>query len=407
MDDAERFRIEASVKNGWNGAQRGRKRRVMLMHDIMAPYRLALFQRLSQSPGLDLCVYFMRESAANRRWRVDHTHQFKHKVLPGIALNFKGPDLFTYIINPSVPLELLRNQYDAVVAHGWLNFASQAAFLTCKAGGIPYVLWAGSTINEPSWRRTVSLPLVKLMLRGADACISYGTRSKEYLIHLGAAEEKIFIAINTVDIDHFRRGSTLSSAERAALKRELGVEGRKVILYTGQLIERKGLRYLIEAYGLLRGERPDVSLLVVGYGPQEKELKELCAEQGTEDVHFIGHLDVNEIPRYYGISDLYVLPSTEEVWGLVVNEAMACSLPVITTQRVGASADLVEDGVNGFVVREADARQLFEAMKRSVQDAELRRRMADASWERIRRFGLEASVEGFLSAIEYAMTRNR
>ena len=387
--------------------KRSKGRKVILIHNMVAPYRLPLFQRLSEAPFLELEVYFLRESASNRRWRTDRPGQFRHKMLPGITLNFKGNDLFSYTISPTLPLELARSEYDIVVSAGWLDFACQVAFFISKARRKPYILWSESTTNESSWRRTVSLPLVKLMVRGADACIACGTRSKEYLIQLGAPEERIFIATNSVDIDHFRSGSTLSREERTLLKRNLGVEGRKVILYTGRLIECKGLRYLIEAYGRLREERADVSLLIVGDGRQEKELKNLCMRANTRDVHFVGFIDADKLPKYYGISDLFVLPSTEDVWGMVINEAMACGLPVITTDKVGASADLLENGVNGYIVEAGDTTQLFEAMKKVMQDPILRDRLAKASRRRILRFGPEASVEGFLSAIEYAMTRKR
>lgn len=379
------------------------KSKIIIIHNIMAPYRMPLFQKLSEMPSIDLEVYFLSESAPNRRWLVDRSYEFKHKVLPGVTLSYHGRDLFSYIINLTVPLELVRSRCDLAVASGWADFACQAAFFTCKVGGIPYVLWAESTINEPSWRRTFSLPLVKLMVRGADACIAGGTRSREYLLHLGAAADKVFVAINTVDIDHFRSGSLLSAAERAALRRSLGVEGRTVILYSGRLTELKGVQYLLEAYGRLREEHAHLGLLIVGYGPKERSLKRLCVEQGIEDVHFVGHVEMEAMPKYYAISDLCVFPSVRDVWGMVINEAMACGLPVITTNKVGASADLIEHGVNGYVVEAGDPTALLEAMRRLVADPLLRGRMAENSRRRIRNFGLAQSVDGFMSAIEHVL----
>lgn len=379
------------------------KSKVILIHNMMAPYRMPLFQKLSEMPSIDLEVYFLSESAPNRRWRVDRSYEFKHKVLPGVTLSYHGRDLFSYIINPTVPLELVRSRCDLVIISGWLDFACQAAFFTSKAWGKPNILWAESTIHEASWRRSVSLPLVKLMVRGADACVASGTRSSQYLISLGAPSDKVFVAINTVDIDHFRSGSLLSAAERAALRRAFGVEGRKVILYSGRLTELKGVEYLLQAYWRLREEYADLGLLIVGYGPEERSLKRLCVEQGIEDVHFVGHVDMEAMPKYYAISDLYVFPSLRDVWGMVINEAMACGLPVITTNKVGASADLIEHGVNGYVVEAGDPIALLEAMRRLVADPLLRGRMAENSRKRIRDFGLDQSVDGFRLAIEHAL----
>jgi glycosyltransferase involved in cell wall biosynthesis len=337
---------------------------------------------------------------------VDRCYEFKHKVLPGVTLSYHGADFFSYTINPTVPLELARSKCDLIVIPGWQDFACQAAFFTCKAGGIPYVLWAESTINETSWRRTLALPLVRMMVGGADAFVACGSRSREYLMHLGAAAAKVFVAINTVDTDYFRGGSLLSAAERAALRRAHGVEARTVILYSGRLTELKGVHYLLEAYARLREEHADLGLLIVGYGPKEGSLKQLCAAEGIQDVHFVGHVDMAAMPKYYAISDLCVLPSLRDVWGMVINEAMACGLPVITTDKVGASADLVENGVNGYVVEAGDQTALLEAMRRLVADPVLRGRMAEDSRRRIRSFGLAQSVGGFVSAIEFALSRS-
>jgi len=384
-----------------------KKYRVVLISDIIAPYRLPLFEKLSQSPLIDLQVYFLSESAKDRRWKRGLSCKFNYKVLPKIEIGFQVRDLFTYLVNPTFPFRLIREDYDVVISDGWFNFACQAAFFISKMSGKPYVLWSRSTVFEPSLLRWTSLPLVKLIVRHSDACIAPGKRAKEYLIYLGADEKKIFMARNTVDIDHFRRVSQLTRKDRCEIKQSQGIRTRKLILYVGQLIEKKGVKYLVEAYSQLRKEYDDVGLLILGYGYKKQELKKLCQSQNVPDVYFVDHVEIDEMPKFYGIADLFVLPSRQDIWGLVLNEAMACGLPVITTKKVGASVDLVREGINGWIVAEENPAELYEAIKKIVVNSSLRQKMGQESSRIIQRFDIDSAVNGFLSAVEYVISGNK
>jgi len=137
---------------------------------------------------------------------------------------------------------------------------------------------------------------------------------------------------------------------------------------------------------------------------EEDALKKRCLHENIKDVIFAGFVDYEQLPGYFGLSGLFVLPSREEVWGLVINEAMACGLPVITTVKVGASADLVRDGVNGFVVRDGEPHELYNAMRKIVADSGLRQKMADSSGQMIRNFGAEHTARGVKEAILCAVS---
>ena len=363
-----------------------------------------MFEKLSQNPLIDLQVYFLSESAKNRRWEKELNCKFSYKVLPKIEFNFQSGDLFTYLVNPTFPLRLIREHYDVIISGGWLDFACQAAFFISKITGKPYIIWSESTTYEPGLLRWISLPLVRLMVKHSDACIATGKRAKEYFNCLGADEKKVFTALYTVDIDYFRRVSQLTRKEKCEMKRRLGIRTEKAILYVGQLIERKGVKYLLEAYGELRKECDDVSLIILGYGYQKEELQELCQSQNIPDVCFVNHVEINEMPKFYSIADLFVLPSRRDTWGLVLNEAMACGLPVITTRKVGASVDLVKEGVNGYIVAEENMHELYRAIKKIVIDSSLREKMGQESSRLIQRFSIDNTVNGFMSAIEYAMS---
>ena len=378
-----------------------KKYKVALITNIPSPYRIPLFEKIAEHPSVDLCVYFTAVSEKNREWSVELSDKFNYKVLPGFTLKYRGKDLFSYHINLSIIQELIRNDYDVVIAGGYSSFATQISFFLCKVRNIPFILWSGSTVNEPSPLRKLSAPLVKLVVRHCDAFVAYGTRAKEYLVSLGASPEKVFIAYNTVDTDFLKWQRLKHKNKKEELKDKLEIKNKMIVLYVGQLIERKNVKTLIMAYSKLKNEL-DVALLIVGDGTQKNELKNSCIKNKISDVFFVRFKQKEELPQYYAIADLFVLPSTQEVWGLVINEAMCCGLPVISTKAAGCTEDMIMPGENGFIIDAIDVEQLYSAMKEILLDDELARRMGERSLEIIESgFRLDKMINGFVSAIEY------
>jgi glycosyltransferase involved in cell wall biosynthesis len=239
--------------------------------------------------------------------------------------------------------------------------------------------------------------------------VAYGTQAKEYLISLGAKEEAIFFMWNTVDVEFFdEQSSALSCGELQEIKKQHRFKAEKIILYVGQLIKRKGLHYLIDAFARLKQEDNTIGLAIVGYGPQEEELRQYCLDHNIQDVYFSGYTDPFDLPQIYATADLFVLPSTEEVWGLVLNEAMACGLPVISTNVTGASIDLIQNGVNGYIVEAGNTAQLYEAMQKIMSDPERRQIMGEKSREIIlSRFTIDHAVQGLVQAVDYVCARKK
>ena len=386
-----------------------KKYKVALITNIPSPYRIPLFEKMAEHQSIDLYVYFNAVTEENREWNVELSDKFKYKILPCFGLNLsywsKDKDFYNYHINPSIIQELIKNDYDVVIAGGYSSFAAQISFFQSKLRGTPYILWSGGTINDTSPLRTISLPLARFIVRHSNAFVAYGTRAKEYLITLGAFPEKIFIAYNTVDIDFYMQQSVKFKASKNKLKDRLGIKNEMIVLYVGRIVELKNVRTLIKAYSELKNEL-DVALLIVGDGMQKSKLRNMCIEESIDDVFFVGFKQKEEILVYYAISDLFVFPSTKDIWGLVLNEAMASGLPVITTDKVGASVDLIEEGVNGYVVESGDIEELHEAMRKILLKPEVRSRMGKASKEIIEsRFTINDAVNGFIEAIAYVVNK--
>jgi len=377
-----------------------KKYKIAIIHNIISPYRTPLFEELANHPSIDLFVYYCAETHREREWHILKSDKYSYNILPSLTLKFSG--IISHI-NPSIIPKLIREKYSAIIIGGYTDFTTQAAFIISKLMKTRIILWSGSTTGEPSLLRKLSSPLAKFIARHSDACIAYGTKAGEYLVSLGVPQEGIFYAYNTVDTEFFQRENSNYKPKKKELKDRLNIKNGKVVLYVGQLIEKKGVRYLIQAFAQLKQEIDDVSLVIAGDGRLRNELISLCGTLQLPDVHFIGFIQQQQLPLYYSIADVLVLPSTEEVWGLVLNEAMSCGLPVIATDKVGASIDLIRNGVNGYVVAEGAPDQLYQALKKVLPATES---MGMESQKIIEdRFTIAHAVDGFVSAINYALNR--
>jgi glycosyltransferase involved in cell wall biosynthesis len=325
-----------------------KKIKVALIHNIISPYRIPVFNKLAKNKNIDLIVYFLNETAKNRNWNTNYYKKnlkFKYEILPSINIKFPFIDSIEYNINPTIFLKLHREKFDVIITSGWVDFACQTIPFFKKAFGYKFILWAGSTKNESSFQRKLTLFFVKLIIKKSDYFIPYGSESKKYLISLGANKEKIADSYNSIDVTFFRnkvKGFTTEKIKK--LKRKYNIPlNKKVILYVGQFIPRKNVTLLIKAVALINKK---ISLVILGSGRQKQKYIDLSQKLGV-DLIIIDHLERDKIPQVYAIADLFILPSIEEVWGLVVNEAMACALPIICSDKAGCVNDLIVNKKNG------------------------------------------------------------
>jgi glycosyltransferase involved in cell wall biosynthesis len=380
------------------------KTRVLLLHNFLTPYRIPLFAELARR--FDFEVWILGDVRKIRDWPGEAPQgAFRHRSLPCLEIPL-GSRYNVLMLNYSLPWALARQQADVIICCGWDSPALVYAALHARLTGTPFVLWSGSTPSERSLARTLSLPAVKGLVRLGDAWIAYGSRAKEYLVQLGAERRQVFRAFNTVALDFFAQGAELTDTERDALRAQLGIETRHVVLYCGNLLELKGLEDLMPAFAEVARQRDDVTLLLVGSGPDETKYRAFCDAAGLgERVVFAGFVDRTQLPPYYGIADLLVLPSRSEVWGLVINEAMACGVPVLTTDVVGAVPDLLQEGINGYVVPVRHPDALCDAMLRFFADGTDRDAMSRAARTTVRPFTCAHMADAFEAAVHCALGR--
>lgn len=343
------------------------KPKVLLLHNILSPHIEPVFRALSFK--VDLEVFYCAEREANRTWKVT-PKEYKYKILESKRVEFAGKDLFTLFYNPDIWQELDDAKPEIVILSGWDLPTYWITALYCLKMRIPYVVWSGSTIHEKSWRRTITLPLVKLILKGASGYISYGLRARDYLLRLGASVEKIRIAYNGFDYDYYSNYK-LPLARRREIQQRYQLDGKKVILFYGQLIERKDPLTLLRSFHTLKNN-DRLALMIIGDGDQKDVLNDYVQKYSLKNVHIIKNLGDDSIRDIYALSDIFVLPSTEEVWGLVVNQAMAMSVPPIVSNKVGCLPDLIVEGKTGLSFTSGDVDDLSSKLSLLLDNKSLR-----------------------------------
>ena len=234
----------------------------------------------------------------------------------------------------------------------------------------------------------------KTLVSMANRWLSTGEYTTKYLIHYGAKEENVtnypFSSLYEKDI----LPGIIPREEKKALRSALDIPEEKMVLAIGQFIHRKGFDVLMQAAASLD---ENTGIYIVGGEPTEEYLK-LREELGLKNVHFLGFQKKDALAQYYKAADFFVLPTREDIWGLVINEAMAYGLPVITTDKCVAGLELVENGVNGYIVPVEDATELAEKM-RKVLDSEMEA-MGKASLDKIRPYTLENMAKAHAEILE-------
>jgi len=366
-------------------------KKLLIVYGIWSPYTHARFTVIAKHiKDMELTVFFQNPAVRYRKWDAETTDSpYKMVFLKNIGIPISVNTAFVCNINYNIYQEIKRYNPDRIIAAGWNSFATLAAIVYAKKHGKEIILWAESTIHEDSFIRKISLLYVKFILRFFDGFISAGTASEEYLRFLGV-RKKIEHFYNSVDVDHFLTQGELSLQEKRLLKEKFGVRNSsRVIMFSGRLVAIKCVDLLIKAFLQISEKFPDIELLIVGYGPEEHRLKKM-AEMNSR-IHFLGHRGVDSIPGIYGISDILVLPSISEPWGLVVNEAMACGCAIIVSDRCGCCRDLIRD--NGIVIEGGKLGPLVEALEHLLSSESRLKGMKEKSVDIIKCFKVDSLVK--------------
>ena len=365
-------------------------KRILFLTNYASPYRVNFFDELGKSAEVTVLFTDRSEDIRHRdaKWFARGQGGFRAVNLKGICR--VSDEQFC----PGV-CKWLNRSYDAIVVGGYASPTVVLAMLWMRLRGIPFYMEVdGGLIRQESKAKFL---VKKTLVNMAKRWLSTGSHTTEFLTHYGAKEAQIqqypFSSLYQRDI----LTEVVSQEEKQVLREQLGIPEKKVILSVGQFIHRKGFDVLMHA---AKNLDPETGIYIVG-GEATQEYCDLRDSLGLTNVHFWGFRPKDQLALIYKAADLFVLPTREDIWGLVINEALAYGLPVITTDRCVAGLELVKDGVNGYLVPVEDNGALAEKLNRML--CEDMRKMGEAALATIRPYTLENMAEAHVKILEGGM----
>jgi glycosyltransferase involved in cell wall biosynthesis len=379
--------------------ERAAARKVLLLNNVPSPYLTPLFERLLRESGWNLQVCYVSSWNSSVGW---HEHQVANYQSEGqCVLDRRLPILSRYFPLLAAALALLEYLFvmrpDYLVIYGYTRIPQLTALLWCWLARKPFALAGDATYyadGATGLRKRLKVWWLGLLARQAAAIIVVGKASRMFWEAYGAAPAKIYAAPFAVDNDFFLNASQRQQPAAQAFRKQKGWEGKTVFLYAGRLIKRKNVDLFIHA---IRQAAKDAVAVIVGDGEERAALAALAG--GDARIYFAGNASQQELAFYYALSDVLVLPASEEPWGLVVNEAMACGLAVIAHWQCGAAVDLVAED-NGTLLRSFTVEELAAAMRSITADADKLQALKQRSREKIAPWSFEQAAASIRRAVE-------
>lgn len=376
------------------------KRRLVILTEIISPYRIPLFNALAQHAEVDLHVIFLAETdPILRQWQVYKEEiQFSHQVLPSWR---KRLGKYNWLLNRGVVRALVTSAPDVILCGGYNYIASWQALLWARGRNIPFFLWSESNAKDLRRAHAVVEFLKSAFLRKCSGFVVPGRLAQEYLCtQKKIREDVIFTAPNAVDNDLFAAAAAAARQNAATHRRGLGLPGR-YFLFAGRLVREKGVFELLSAYAKLdESMRQQVGLMFVGDGASRQQLEQQAASISPGVIRFAGFAQREQLAIYYALAEMLILPTYADTWGLVVNEAMACGLPIILSRSAGCAAELVRENWNGLLVPPRDVSSLTSAMRSLADHPDLRAVMGANSVQQIFHYSPKEWSSGIARMVE-------
>ncbi len=380
--------------------------RLYYLDDIPTPYRLGVQKRVAELwPGA-FRLGFCAESEPGRDWTLDFG-TIDVEILPGKQWRPAGQvNPFSIKWNPGVARALEAFRPDVVILSGYIHPTMWRAARWCIRNGVPYGISCETSARSSAtsgWRWRVKRAVAGWMVRTMAFGLPVGREAAAYLARFGPSDAPMHFFPNTPDTSAIvaEADRLATSGGEAALRASLGIPGdAQILLFVGRLIDAK--RPLDAVTAFRRADASDGVLVIVGDGDRMAALREAAA--GDPRILFTGWLkDPATIAGLMSIAAAMILPSAHEPWGAVVNEAMAAGTPVISSDRVGAATELIDDGENGYLVPVGDLARYAEIIAQLLADPALAQALGRAARATAIAQGEEFAARNLIAGAEGAM----
>ena len=335
-------------------------KKVVLITNIPTPYRIPLFNELNKlmlQEEKELHVIFSESGYQRRKFEIDFNQiKFPFAILNGGTITSNKNVEKTYFFYKGLWNTLNKLQPKNIIVAGF----SAASIITaswCHRNNCSFSIWSGSIETETrniSWLRIL---LRRQLIKRAQSFIAYGTLAAKYLVKMGATEDRVHIGINTVDTIFFAQ-------ETEKTRNNIQAKSKFTFTYLGYLVPRKNVNLVLEIASLLLKERSDFKIKIIGDGESKNSLESLSIQLGLKDhIEFTGYKQREELPTNFANTNALLFQSDFDIWGLVLNEAMAAGLCCLATVHAGATFDLIKDGETGFIIDYTNQKKVIDKMK--------------------------------------------
>ena len=383
---------------------------ILVTHPIQ--YYVSLYKLIEKEKDIDLTVYFCHEQTAKDQskagfgyefeWDIPLLEGYNYKFLKNVSNN-PSTDNFFGCSTPEIKEIIKSEKFDAFIIQGWYVLSYIQAFYACKKANIPVLIRGDSHLNttRSSLKKLIKYPIYRFFIPKYDAYLYVGENSKEYYLHYGADERKMFFTPHAVDNDYFTKNSNISIVDIKKKKKELNIPlDSTVFLFVGKLIDIKRPLDFLKAIEIASKENGNIYGIMVGDG----ELMDECVsfiEKNDLPILTMGFMNQSKLPELYSISDVVVMTSESETWGLVVNEAMSSGLAAIVNENVGCSKDLIIKDKTGQIYKMGNTKELSELMLEIIGNNHLLENMKVNAKKHINKYSNSQSIKGLRNALNY------
>lgn len=337
---------------------------------VPSPYQRDLFYALSQVPGLDINVFYLEAAYNIYPWPKTPLNSYE-KVLPGFVLSWGGSRFHVNWHFPNI------QQSDVIVFNGYMNITTQL-LLRLYSSKIPFIFWGEKIVGSTGSLKSKLQKFFADSLKNCSAIAAIGSLAQAD--YISRYPDQLIVNIPyCCDITNFSQN--LPQRPRIPT----------TILFCGQMIARKGIDILLQAFDRLVSAGLQVKLLLVGQESELPQMLESLPQTTLHKIEYAGFQAPDNLPEFFRQADLFVLPSRYDGWGVVVNQAVAAGLPVICADTVGAAYDLVTPGENGYLFPSGNVDALVENLKTYIYNPE---KIRDASLASIQKSALISPSAG-------------
>lgn len=367
-----------------------------------------LFRKIATSADIQLTVYLTRQDGHQTFYdpELNHDSGWDSDVISGYSYHVIPASFFGRL---QMIRQIINSQHDLIVVAGYSSATLLIVALLGRLRQIPIGLRADSVLlyrTKTTWKWRLKDLILPVLYRLYMTMHPVGGQARSMMLHYRFPKEAIFLFPYAVDNEYLRQQYDLVIPQKNSLRQEMGIApDAQVILGVLKFVPREDPLTLLEAYNEIATSFPKAHLILVGDGHLRNMIDQYIEQHALPRVHLPGYVPYSYLPRYFAVADVFVHPAQVEPWGVTVNEALVCGLPVIAADTVGAAYDLVTEGKTGFTFQAGNAKSLAVQLETFLLDYELGQYMAANASEFMKEWSYDLTLTQLREALQYVSTK--